>query len=41
MYQNHAICSFVHAICSFLKCESLSIYGFEGGLKVFKSFLKE
>jgi len=28
-------------ICSFLKSETLDIYGFEGGLKAFKSFLKE
>ena len=32
---------FNHAICSFLKSESLAIYGLEWGLKAFKSFLKD
>jgi hypothetical protein len=41
MCQNHAICSLVHAICSFLKSESIAVHGLEVGLKVFKSFLKE
>jgi hypothetical protein len=26
---------------SFLKSESIAVYGFKGGLKAFKSFLKE
>jgi len=38
---HYAICSLIHAICSFLKSESIDIRGLEGGLKAFKSFLKD
>jgi hypothetical protein len=38
---NLAFVVFKLGVCSFLKFESHVTRGFEGGLKVFKSFLKE
>jgi hypothetical protein len=37
----HAICTLYHAICTLLNSESIARRGFEGGLKAFKSLLKE